>query len=138
MTSLIRKAVKTVLLQGVFVAAVATTIGFQATGVSAATAASRLWSAAVHIEYRMAAFMKTSSCLDSQRNRWPQRWLSAADRTGPDRWFAFTAFRSPSRMPEDGQWEDRNSWSMRDEVVRFMLVRVDRNVIFGSSGSARQ
>ena len=52
MTSLIRKAVKTVLLQGVFVAAVATTIGFQATGVSAATVASRLWSVAVHIEYQ--------------------------------------------------------------------------------------
>jgi len=45
------KAMKKMLVPGVFLAALTALIGFHATGVSAA-AASRLWSIAVHIEYQ--------------------------------------------------------------------------------------
>jgi hypothetical protein len=45
------KAMKKMLLPGVFAAALAALIGFQATGVSA-QGASKLWSIAVHIEYQ--------------------------------------------------------------------------------------
>jgi hypothetical protein len=45
------KAMKKMLVPGVFAAAVTALIGFHATGVSA-QGASRLWSIAVHIEYQ--------------------------------------------------------------------------------------